>query len=127
MASFPSVKPQQQTILGKNVRPQRLLKYEPLVLDFDQALIDRSDLAQVQLAHQTSFVDAFDQSRSLEAVDLYGRANGKVAQLISILEKWVHANGVHQGNEENEESCPAPEELPCIRKCLIRFASLVSV
>jgi hypothetical protein len=41
-------------------------------------------------------------------LNLYGRANGKVAQLISFLEKWVHANGVHQGNEENEESCPAP-------------------
>jgi hypothetical protein len=41
-------------------------------------------------------------------LNLYGRANGKVAQLISFLEKWVRANGVHQGNEENEESCPAP-------------------
>jgi hypothetical protein len=94
LASFPYVKVQQQTILCKNVKAQRLLKYEPLVLDFDEALIDRSDLAQVQLAHQTSLVDAFDQSRSLEAVNPYGRANGKVAQLIRFLEKWVHANGV---------------------------------
>jgi hypothetical protein len=94
LAPFPYVKLQQQTTLGKNVKPQRLLKYEPLVLDFDEALIDRSDLAQVQLAHQTSFVDAFDQSRSLEAVNLYGRAIGMVAQLIGFLEKWVHANGV---------------------------------
>jgi len=46
LPSFPYVKLQQQTILGKNVKPQRLLKYEPLVLDFDEALIDRSDLAE---------------------------------------------------------------------------------
>ena len=32
----------------------------------------------------------------------------KAAQLISFLEKSVHASGVHQGNEENEEFCPAP-------------------
>jgi hypothetical protein len=43
---MPSVKLQQQAILGKNVKPQRLLNYEPLVLDFDEALIDRSDLAE---------------------------------------------------------------------------------
>jgi hypothetical protein len=36
-------------------------------------------------------------------VDLYGRANGKAAQLVSLLEKCVHASGVHQGNEGNEE------------------------
>jgi hypothetical protein len=44
----------------------------------------------------------------LQAVNLYGRANGNVAQFISFLEKWVRASGVHQGNEENEEFCPAP-------------------
>jgi hypothetical protein len=75
------------------------------VLDSDEALIDRSDLAQVQFAHQTSFGDAFHQTRSLQAVNLYGRANDKVAQLISFLEKCVRASGVHQGNEE--ELCPA--------------------
>jgi hypothetical protein len=30
-------------------------------------------------------------------------------QIISFLEKCVHGGGVHQGNEENEEFCPAPE------------------
>jgi hypothetical protein len=44
----------------------------------------------------------------LQAVNLYGRANGNVAQFISFLEKWVQASGVHQGNEENEECCRAP-------------------
>jgi hypothetical protein len=44
----------------------------------------------------------------IQAVNLYGRANGNVDQFISFLEKWVHAGGLHQGNKENEESCPAP-------------------
>jgi maltose alpha-D-glucosyltransferase/alpha-amylase len=48
----------------------------------------------------------------LQAVNPYGRANGNVAQFISFLEKWVRANGVHQGNEENKESCPAPARGP---------------
>jgi hypothetical protein len=56
------------SILGKNVKSQRLLKYEPLALDFDET-----------------------------------------AQFISFLEKCVDANGAHQGNEENEEFCPAPK------------------
>jgi hypothetical protein len=41
----------------------------------------------------------------LQAVNLYGRANGNLAEFISFLEKWVGASGVHQGNEENEECC----------------------
>jgi hypothetical protein len=54
----------------------------------------------------------------LQAVNLYGRANGNVAQFISFLEKWVHAGGLHQGNEENEELCRAPFRRPHRRRGL---------
>jgi hypothetical protein len=54
----------------------------------------------------------------LQAVNLYGRANGNVAQFISFLEKCVPASGVHQGNEENEESCPAPSAREGKKSCL---------
>jgi hypothetical protein len=64
----------------------------------------------------------------LQAVNLYGRANGDVAPFISFLEQWARASGVHQGNEENEESCPAPRSrrLPGIRLPLHQPACYLS-
>jgi hypothetical protein len=89
--------------LTKNVKPQRFLKDQSFVLDFNEPLIDRRDLAQVQLSHEASLIDAFDQTRALQAVNLDSRADGNVAQLISPLEKWMHGNDLHEGNEVNED------------------------
>ena len=70
--------------------------------------MDRRNLAQVQFSHQASFIDAFDQTRSHHAVNLDSRADGNAAQLISLLEKCMHAGGVHQGNKDNEGFCLIP-------------------
>jgi hypothetical protein len=103
-----ALKLQQQTSLDQYVKSQRLVKYQPFILDFDQALIHGSDLAKLQFAHQTSFIDTLNQARPFEAMHLYGGANYHPAHLISLLEKWMHPIPLHQANEENEEFCAVP-------------------
>ena len=76
---------QQQAIFDQNVKAKWLLEDEPLVFNFDDALVDRSHLAQAQFADQALFINAFDEARPLETMDFNGRAYGRVAQLISFL------------------------------------------
>jgi hypothetical protein len=40
--------------------------------------------------------------------------------------KCVHTSGVHQGNEENEESCPAPISRPS-GKIVLLFSALSDI
>jgi hypothetical protein len=46
---------------------------------------------------------------------------------ISFLEKCVHASGVHQGHEENEESCPAPpgQALACFDWRILNLSCII--
>src|ERR1043166_8612143 len=97
---------QQQTTLDQNVKAQRLIKYQTLILDSDDALINGGNLAQVQLAHQAAFIDAFDKARTLETVNLDSGADDLAAQLVSLLKKRMHAPLIHRANEGNEEFCP---------------------
>ena len=62
------------------------------VFDSCKALVDRSDTAQLQFAHETALINAFEQSRSLEAVNFKGRTDGHVAQLVSFVIERVHAD-----------------------------------
>src|SRR5204862_215985 len=98
---------QQQTTLDQNVKAQRLIKYQTLILDSDDALTDGGNLAQVQLAHQAAFIDALDKTRTLETVNLYRGTDDLAAQLVSLLKKRMHAPVIHQANEGNEEFRPA--------------------
>ena len=63
---------EQQAILDQHVKAQRLLEDEPLVLNFDDALIDRSHLTQAQFAPEALFINAFDEAGPLETVNLNG-------------------------------------------------------
>lgn len=106
-----TLKLKQQTTLDQNVKSQRFIKDQTLVLDLDKTLIDCGDFAQLEFAHQTPFIDAFNQTRSFQAMNLDGRANDEAAQLISLLEKNMHSDFVHQANEANKELCLAPHEI----------------
>src|SRR5438128_981975 len=70
---------QQETILDQNIKSKRLIEDQSFVFDSDDALIDRFDPEQLQLPHQTAFINALNQTGSLEPVNFDGRANGGVA------------------------------------------------
>jgi hypothetical protein len=66
---------------SSNTRP---LKASPArTFDSHQALIDGGYLAQLEFAHQTSLVNAFDQAWPLESVNFNSRADSHAAQFIS--------------------------------------------
>ena len=63
---------QQQAGLNQNIEPERFIKLKALVFDSNQPLVNSSDLAQFKFAHQTPLVNAFNQTRSFEPVNLNG-------------------------------------------------------
>jgi len=63
---------QQEAILHQNVASQCLLKDQPFLFNFHQALIDGLDLTQAQLAHQAPLVDALQQARTFDPMNLDG-------------------------------------------------------
>ena len=63
---------QQQAGLNQNIEPERFIKLKALVFDSNHPLVNSSDLAQFQFAHQTSLVNAFNQTRSFEPVNFNG-------------------------------------------------------
>ena len=60
-------------------------------------------------------------------MNLDSRADGHAAQLISLLEKCMHAGGVHQGNKDNEEFCLTPIAGPLPKCCLPFMSSVVYI
>ena len=102
---------EQQTAFHEYVKSQRFIKDQAFVLYPDEALIDGSDLAQFQFAHQAAFIDAFDQTRSFQTVNLNGGADSEAAQIVRFGEKRMHKTFVHQANEENEVICAVPRAL----------------
>jgi hypothetical protein len=81
---------QQKAILDQNVEAEWLFKHQPFVFDFYNALIDGGTVAQMQFAHETLLINAFDQTRSFKPVDFDGGAYGHTAQLVGSVEKSVH-------------------------------------
>ena len=63
---------QQQAGLDQNIEPERFIKQQAFVFDLNHPLVNSSDLAQFKFAHQTSLVNAFDQTRSFEPVNFNG-------------------------------------------------------
>src|SRR6266567_5175823 len=68
---------QQQAAFDKNVETKRLFEDKTLVFDSDNALVDSG-----QLAEEALLINAFDQARPLERMNLDGGADDGVAQLI---------------------------------------------
>lgn len=75
----------QKASLDKNVEAQGFIKHQSFLFNPDKALIDGSDMAQLELTHQAPFVDAFNQTWPFETVNFYCRSNGRAAQLVSLL------------------------------------------
>ena len=63
---------QQQAGLNQNIEPERFIKLKALVFDSNQPLVNSSDLAQFQFSHQTSLINAFNETRSFESVNFDG-------------------------------------------------------
>ena len=66
---------QQQAILDQNIKTQRFFKNHSFVFDFHQTLVHTRNVAQGQFAHQALFIDAFDQSSTLEPMHFDRRAD----------------------------------------------------
>ena len=81
---------QQQAAFDQNVETKRLFEDKTLVFDSDNALVDSGQLAEAQFAEEALLINAFDQARPLETMDLDGGADDGVAQLIGFLEQWMH-------------------------------------
>jgi len=82
-------------------------------------LVYGSDIAQLKFAHETSFINAFEQSRPFETVDLNGRTDRHAAQLVSFGIEGMHAVSLHQGNKVNEEFCFASRRRDELHESLI--------
>ena len=96
---------QQQAAFDQNVETKRLFEDKTLVFDSDNALVDSGQLAEAQFAEEALLINAFDQARPLETMNLDGGADDGVAQLIRLLERWMHG-GILQ-----KETKPAPVKL----------------
>ena len=67
-------------------RISEVLRNESFALNFDQPLINRRHLAQTQLLQQTFLVNAFNQSRAFQAMNLNGRPNHRFGLYIRLYE-----------------------------------------
>ena len=72
----------QQAAFDQNVEPERLFEDKALVFDFDHALVDSGQLVEAQFAEEALLINAFDQARPLETMNLDGGADDGVAQFI---------------------------------------------
>jgi hypothetical protein len=97
---------QQEAILNQNIESQGFVKHQPFVFDPYQALIHRPDLAQAHLVHQAPLVDAFEETRPFNPMNLNGRANGGVAQLIGLLVKRMHRKILQKQTKETKKNSP---------------------
>ena len=61
---------QQQAILYQNVEPQRLVEGQPLVLNWYLPLARRRNAAQLKFTDEALLVNAFNQPRSLQPLEL---------------------------------------------------------
>ena len=73
---------QQQAAFDQNVETKRLFEDKTLVFDSDNALVDSGQLAEAQFAEEALLINAFDQARPLETMNLDGGADDGVAQFI---------------------------------------------
>ena len=81
---------EQQAAFDQNVKAERLFEDKTLVFDFDNALVDSSQLLEAQFAEEALLINAFDQARPLETMNLDGGADDGVAQFICFVEQWMH-------------------------------------
>jgi hypothetical protein len=95
---------QQQAKLQEKVEPQRLLKDQPFVLDLHFPLIHRGNAAKAQFPHQAALVDAFEQARPFDAMNLNGRANGFTAQFVSLCVKRMHGRLLQKVTKETKKN-----------------------
>src|SRR5207248_4160677 len=84
-----------------------LFEDKPLVFDFDNALVDSRQLVEAQFAEEALLINAFDQAGSLEAMDLDGGADDRVAQFICFVEQWMHKLILQKQTKETKEE-PKP-------------------
>jgi len=73
---------EQQAAFDQNVKAERLFEDKSLVFDFDNALVDGGQLVEAQFAEEALLINAFDQARPLETMNLDGGADDGVAQFI---------------------------------------------
>ena len=64
-----------QTIIHKDIQPERFLKYVALVLDWDDDLLTRRNVAEGKLLDQAFFVDASRRPGALNPVDFDSRTD----------------------------------------------------
>ena len=81
---------EQQAAFDQNVKAKRFLEGKTLIFDFDNALVDGTHFLEAQFAHEALLINAFDEARPLETMDLDSSADDGVAQLIRLLEQWMH-------------------------------------
>ena len=77
---------EQQAAFDQNVKAERLFEDKTLVFDFDNALVDSSQLLEAQFAEEALLINAFDQTWSLDPMNLNRRTDGDVAELIGFVE-----------------------------------------
>ena len=94
---------EQQAVLDENVKAQGFLENQSFVFDFDDPLIDGRDLAQAQFLDQTFFINALDETGSFEPVNLNGRTDGRVAQLIGFREQGMHSANLQKHTTKTKQ------------------------
>jgi hypothetical protein len=95
---------QQQAILHQDVETQSLVEYQAFVLDPHHFLIDRCYLSKAQLVHQAPLVNAFQQARPYNPMNLDRGANDGVAQLIGPLVTRMHKDFLQKVTKETKKN-----------------------
>ena len=108
---------EQQAAFDQNVKAERLFEDKTLVFDFDNALVDSSQLPEAQFAEEAVLINAFDQARPLVTMNLDGGADDGVAQLIGFVEKWMPELILQKETKETKKE-PKPSSSRSSPLCL---------
>src|SRR3989442_2958092 len=104
---------EQQAAFDQYVKAKRFLEAKTLIFDFDNALVECAHLLEAQFAQEALLINTFDETRPLETMDLDGGADDGVAQLIRLLEQWMHG-GILQKETKKTKREPKPSSSPAI-------------